>query len=109
MSDVWNLAAILEGTAKQGAVWNFHGDDLDVNLLFFRGTDGVARHVNGEVDVLGVVLEGEGVLTVDGAEKRIHGGEAFYIPRGAERSIRAAGYQVAYLSCHRRRRPLRPF
>ncbi|HZU11638.1 MAG TPA: cupin domain-containing protein [Chloroflexota bacterium] len=105
---VFPLAEILETTNAQGAVWSHEGRDLDVNLVFFRGVEGVETHVNDEVDVLGVVLEGEGVLTVDGTETRIHGGEAFYIPRGARRSIRAAGWQVAYLSCHPRRRGLRP-
>lgn len=105
---LWRLAEILEGTEGEGAVWSHRGADLDLNLVFFRGSGGVAAHRNDEVDVLGVVLEGEGVLTVDGEERRIHGGEAFYIPRGAERAIRAAGWQVAYLSCHPRRLGLKP-
>lgn len=104
----WDLCSILQSSDVEGAVWSTGGSDLNVNLVRFEGENGIDEHVNREVDVLGVVLEGEGVLVVDGRLSRLRAGVAFYIPRGSRRSIRSAGHRVAYLTCHRRRAGLLP-
>lgn len=82
--------------------------DLNVNLLRFTGERGIDPHVNSDVDVLIVVLDGEGVLTVDEETVTLAAGQAVIVPKGAKRSIRSAGEQVAYLTCHGVRRGLMP-
>jgi quercetin dioxygenase-like cupin family protein len=82
--------------------------DLNVNMLRFAGERGIEAHVNREVDVLIVALDGEGLLTVDGAPTLLSAGDAVIVPKGAERSIRANGDRFAYLTCHGQRRGLMP-
>jgi quercetin dioxygenase-like cupin family protein len=82
--------------------------DLNVNLLRFTGENGIQSHVNAEVDVLIVALDGEGVLTVDGEAVTLAAGQAVIVPKGASRSIRSNGDQIAYLTCHGVRRGLMP-
>ncbi len=82
--------------------------DLNVNMLRFTGDRGIEAHVNREVDVLIVALDGAGVLTVDGAETRLVAGDAAIVPKGTERSIRSNGDRFAYLTCHGQRRGLMP-
>lgn len=82
--------------------------DLNVNMLRFTGERGIEAHVNREVDVLIVALDGEGVLTVDGVPTALAAGDAVIVPKGTERSIRSNGDRFAYLTCHGQRRGLMP-
>jgi quercetin dioxygenase-like cupin family protein len=90
-----------------GAVWSLARGDLNVNLVRFADGDGVEAHVNTEVDVVGVVVAGEGTLEVDGKAVAIRAGDLFYVPKGARRAITAGG-DLAYLTCHQRRAGLMP-
>jgi mannose-6-phosphate isomerase-like protein (cupin superfamily) len=103
-----DLAALARDAAGRGPAWTLRSEDLDVNLLVFGAGEGVAEHVNGEVDVLLVGVAGEGVVAVDGRPHPLGAGQAVLIPKGARRSIRAAGERFAYLTCHRRRQGLWP-
>lgn len=96
-----------EETAHQPA-WAMRSADLNANLLVFDGIDGVAEHVNNEVDVLVVCVAGSGVITIDGVAHPITANQAVLIPVGASRSLAAAGSRFAYLTCHRRRAGLWP-
>ena len=103
--DLWGRLA--EGGS--GALAGLESTDLDVNLVRFAARAGVAPHVNSEVDVLLVVLAGEGVLTLDGVERPLAAGTALIIPKGAERGVRSvADGSIAYLTVHRRRGRLWP-
>jgi quercetin dioxygenase-like cupin family protein len=82
--------------------------DLDCNFLRFDHGEGVPLHINAQVDVAGVVLEGEGFLQVDGQQHLLTEGDFFYIPKGAARKLRSAGGPFAYLSFHARRPCLAP-
>lgn len=103
-----DLTALLTAARGPGPVWTLETDDLDVNLVRFEGGAGVPEHVNREVDVFGVVVQGRGVLEVDGVAYPLAPGQAFLVPKGAQRSIRAAGGPFAYVTCHRRRGRLWP-
>ena len=91
-----------------GVAWGYQGDDLNANLVVFHGTDGVATHVNNEVDVLVVGIAGTGIVEVDGERATLAAGQALIVPKGAARSLTAAGEFFAYLTCHRRRAGLLP-
>lgn len=107
-SDVVDLAAMARSTAARGPAWTHQSDDLNVNLLVFPGGEGVAAHVNAEVDVLLVGIAGDGVVEVDGRPIALGSGQALVVPKGARRSIRPLGDCFAYLTCHRRRAGLWP-
>ena len=106
--EVLDLQARL-AAGGSGAIAGLESADLDLNLVRFEGGAGVAAHVNPEVDVLLVVLEGAGALTLDGVERRLLAGTAVIVPKGAERAIRSDDDgALAYLTAHRRRARLWP-
>jgi quercetin dioxygenase-like cupin family protein len=88
--------------------WSTRSADLNVNLLHFQAGDGVAAHVNPEVDVLLVGVAGEGEVLAGEATYPLRPGRVVLIPKGLERSTRATSEHFAYLSCHRARRGLMP-
>jgi quercetin dioxygenase-like cupin family protein len=92
----------------QGPVFSLESPDFDCNFLRFDNGEGVPLHINAEMDVGGVVLEGEGFLQVDGQQFVLTEGDFFYIPKGTARKLRSAGGPFTYLSFHPRRPCLRP-
>ncbi|HEU0114499.1 MAG TPA: hypothetical protein VFQ80_07480 [Thermomicrobiales bacterium] len=107
-ADIVDLAALAQAYAAFSPVWTHQSGDLNVNLLVFERGDGVAEHVNAEVDVLLVGIAGEGEIAIDGRPQAVRAGLAAVIPKGARRAIRAKSDRFAYLTCHRRRAPLLP-
>lgn len=95
-------------TALQGPVWSRTTEQLNLNLLRFEAGEGVGLHVNAEVDVFGVVLEGRGQITIGDDIQIVEAGQVFVIPRGATRAFRALSSVFAYVSCHQRRAGLMP-
>lgn len=95
---------LVEGTRK-GAVWNGKSEDLNVNIVAWPPGEGVAPHVNTQVDVLFVGLQGEGWLEIDRRRERMEAGSVHLVPRGRLRSIRAESH-LLYLTCHRRQSEL---
>ena len=72
-------------TGAQGPLFSLESPDLDCNFLRFDEGEGVPLHINAQVDVAGVVLEGEGFLQVDGRQHLLTEGDFFYVPKGAAR------------------------
>ena len=103
-----DLSAIAGESSGRGPVWTAKSDDLNVNLVSMRAGEGIADHVNTELDVLIVGVSGEGVIGVNGESHSLGPGQLVLIPKGAVRSTRAATDRFAYLTCHRRRRELIP-
>src|SRR5688500_8145682 len=84
-----DLAAQGRAATAPGAAWTHQSEDLNVNVLVFASGEGVAEHINTEVDVLMVGIAGAGAVTVDGARQILQAGHALLIPKGANRSIRS--------------------
>jgi mannose-6-phosphate isomerase-like protein (cupin superfamily) len=91
-----------------GPAFSLESADLDCNFSRYDKGEGVLLHINAQVDVAGVVLEGEGFLQVDGQQHLLREGDFFYIPKGTARKLRSAGGPFAYLSFHARRPCLMP-
>lgn len=103
-----DLTVLATGSTTRRPAWAHQSADLNVNLLVLDTGDGVAAHVNAEVDVLLVGVAGEGHVEVDGVRLPLGPGRALVVPKGARRAISNAGDRFAYLSCHRRRADLWP-
>jgi hypothetical protein len=86
-----------------GPLWGMASRDLNATLLAWPAADGVAEHVNVELDVLLIVLDGSGIATVDRREHTITRGSALLIEKGSVRAIRAGPSGIRYLTVHRRR------
>ena len=103
-----NLFEVEADQRLHGPLFSLESPDLDCNFLRFDQGEGVPLHINAQVDVVGVVLEGEGILQVDGQQHLLVEGDFFYIPKGAARKLRSTGGPFAYLSFHARRPCLMP-
>jgi quercetin dioxygenase-like cupin family protein len=103
-----DLAALARSATAPGTVWTHQSADLNVNLLVFASDQGVAEHINTEVDVLLVGIAGAGAVTVDGTCQILRAGQALVISKNARRSTKGVSAPFAYLTCHRRRAGLRP-
>jgi quercetin dioxygenase-like cupin family protein len=108
----------VDRTGPSGAVWSLEdSDELNANLVVLAPGDSIPEHVNDELDVLCVVLGGEGVLVVDGRVWHLEPHISVLVPRGARRRITATASgadddlgvdaePLRYLTVHRRRAPL---
>jgi quercetin dioxygenase-like cupin family protein len=105
---VVDLIGLARREGARGPVWTAQSDDLNVNLLVFGAGEGIEAHVNTEVDVLLVGIDGAGTVEIDGTAHPLQAGELVTIPKGARRAIRAGSDRFAYLTCHRRRSALLP-
>ena len=103
-----DLAALAQAASSGGPAWAYQGDELNATLLVLDAGDGIATHVNNEVDVLLVGVSGEGMVEVDGTAHTLRPSVVLPIAKGSQRSITPVGGRLAYLSCHRRRAPLWP-
>jgi mannose-6-phosphate isomerase-like protein (cupin superfamily) len=99
-------AVDLLGGSGTGPLWGMASADLNATLLAWPPGHEVAEHVNAELDVLVIVLDGHGSATIDGASHDLVAGSAILIPRGTRRRITADEVGLRYLSVHRRRGPL---
>ncbi|MFB6856466.1 cupin domain-containing protein [Streptomyces sp. NPDC056341] len=91
--------------SRTGALWKLDGAarQLDANLVRLRPGTVVAEHVEPDLDVLLVVLEGDGALRRAGEEEQLAPGALVFIARGERRSVTAGAAGLAYLTAHRRR------
>ena len=103
-----DLHEIGQRASHSGPQWGHESDDLDLTLLSWQRGQSIEAHVNREVDVVWVGVEGAGVVTIDGQAQQLRPGVAIIIPKGCERSVRSTAERLVYLSLHRRRRGLMP-
>jgi len=90
----------------RGPLWGSDTDDLNATLLAWAAGDGPPEHVNGERDVLVLVLAGSALVTIDCTPHEMHAGDVVIVKKGLSRRITAGAEGVRYLSVHRRRAPL---
>jgi quercetin dioxygenase-like cupin family protein len=101
------MAEVVEA-GGEGVVWTLGaGADLNANLVRFGAGRGVGEHVNEEVDVIFVGVEGSGFVEVEGEEHALDAGKLIFAARSSRRSTRAGWDGFAYLTLQRRRGPIR--
>ncbi len=89
-----------------GPLWATESDDLDCTFVAWGSGQGVVEHVNAEVDVVMVVLSGNGRVFLDGRSMDLAPGAVLMIPKDVSRAIQAGEGGVAYLNVHKRRKRL---
>jgi mannose-6-phosphate isomerase-like protein (cupin superfamily) len=105
MADLLLLSLL---ATQSGPHWGMETEDLNATLLVWRQGEGIALHVNAEVDVLIVVLEGEAEVTVAEEVYRLGAGQTVAVRKGLARSLTAVSDRCAHLNVHARRRKLMP-
>jgi quercetin dioxygenase-like cupin family protein len=103
-----DLVEMAVAAPGHGPIWTEQTDDLNINLLRFNRGEGVAEHINPDLDVILIGISGSGLVTVDGTSQVVTAHQLLTIPKGATRSIEATDEVFAYLSIHRRRPALMP-
>ena len=96
----------LSAGAGNGPLWGMASHDLNATLLAWPAGHALAEHINAELDVLVVVLDGSATVTIDDAPHELSAPATILVPRGTRRALRAGDGGARYLSVHRRRRPL---
>jgi quercetin dioxygenase-like cupin family protein len=95
-----------ECAVGDGVQWGIETRDLDVNLVHLDPLSRVETHLNLEVDVVILGLEGTGWIWLGADEHRLDPQVLAVAPRGITRSIAAGRDGLTYVTLHRRRRPL---
>ena len=104
---VADLDSIAPGPGADGVIWTLpQSGDLNANLVSLSPSATMSEHRNTVVDVLIVVLAGDGTLTVGDQESALGGHSAALVPRGSSRSIQAGSRGLRYLTVHLARPPL---
>lgn len=98
-----DAVALVHESTHGGVCWGGASDDLNLTLVSWPSHGGVAAHVNTEVDVLLVGVEGAGEVMVDNKAFPLAAGQVLLIPKNSERAIRSTSARFAYWSIHRRR------
>lgn len=93
---------------ETGPLFGGESEDLDFTLLRWNAGEGVAEHINSEVDVIMVVLQGSGTLWIDENETSLGAGHAVMIPKNTKRRMQAGSQGIRYLNVHKRRKRLMP-
>jgi quercetin dioxygenase-like cupin family protein len=103
-----DVASLIDTVRGQRILWTHTSADLNVNIVALRPGEEIGDHTNNAVDVLLVVLRGQGTISVQSQNSAVQTGQALIISKGAPRSIRASAEEFVYLTCHVKRPGLWP-
>ncbi|MFD6325759.1 cupin domain-containing protein [Streptomyces sp. NPDC058442] len=107
LCDTAALAALEDAPA--GALWRLAepGRQLDANVVRIPPGRRVDTHREPDLDVLLLVLAGEGSLTAPDGTRPLRAGTLIWLPHGSTRSLAADDEGLTCLTVHRRRPGLR--
>ncbi|MET8942805.1 hypothetical protein ABZX30_04240 [Streptomyces sp. NPDC004542] len=98
-----------------GALWRLAepGRQLDANVVLLPPARRVAPHTEPDLDVLLLIVAGEGTLISTRGTQTLGTGSVAWLPHGSTRGLVAGEAGMSYLTVHRRRpgmqiRPARP-
>jgi quercetin dioxygenase-like cupin family protein len=90
-----------------GVLWKLteSGRQLDANVVRLAPGDRITAHTEPQMDVLVLVVSGDGVLGTGpaGESQPLAEGALAWLPHGASRSISAGAAGLTYVTVHRRR------
>ncbi|MFD8154343.1 cupin domain-containing protein [Streptomyces sp. NPDC059720] len=105
-----NTVSIAEaGSESTGALWRLAepGRQLDANLVRVPPHGHIDAHAEPDLDVLLLVVTGEGALGPAEREQALEPGSLVWLPHGSVRSLTAGAGGLAYVTVHRRRPGMR--
>ncbi|CAL9633446.1 hypothetical protein [Streptomyces sp. enrichment culture] len=108
LCDTADLAAA-PGDTSAGALWRLAepGRQLDANVVRLPPGHRVETHREPELDVLLLVLGGDGTLTAPDGPHPLAAGTLTWLPHGSTRGLAAGPDGLTYLTVHRRRPGMR--
>ncbi|MFI8092225.1 cupin domain-containing protein [Streptomyces sp. NPDC086080] len=108
LCDTAALGAAVDDTSA-GALWRLEepGRQLDANVVRLPPGHQVDTHREPELDVLLLVLAGDGTLTAPDGPHALSAGTLTWLPHGSTRRLAAGPGGLTYLTTHRRRPGMR--
>lgn len=96
---------IAAGPASTGALWRLAepGRQLDANLIRVPPQGSVDAHAEPDLDVLLLVVAGDGTLGSAAGPCPVESGSLVWLPHGSVRSVTAGESGLSYVTVHRRR------
>lgn len=91
-----------------GPQWGQESEELDVTVLSWERGNGLEAHINHELDVVLVILQGAGQAYIEDQLIALHAGMVLLIAKGQVRAITSTSDRLTYASVHRRRPALIP-
>lgn len=90
---------------RSGALWRLDEDErqLDADLIRLPAHQRIELDHAPDVDVLLVVVAGDGAATTDTGALALAPHTLLWLPRGSQRAIEAGAHGLAYLTVHRKR------
>ena len=90
---------------SRGALWKLAepGRQLDANLVHLPPGQHVGTHAEPDLDVLLLVVAGDGIIGTTGHALPLAKGTILWLPHGSSRSVAAGDDGMSYLTVHRRR------
>jgi quercetin dioxygenase-like cupin family protein len=103
LCDVQALAALQDAPA--GALWRLaeSGRQLDANVVHLPAGGRVGTHAEPDLDVLLLVVAGDGTMDTVEGPMALAGGALCWLPHGSTRSVSAGAGGLTYVTVHRRR------
>ncbi|MFC8783929.1 cupin domain-containing protein [Streptomyces nigra] len=100
-----DVTALTEAPASAGVLWKLSepGRQLDANVVHLPPGRRVDPHVEPDLDVLLLVVAGDGTVTGSGGEENLTTGGLLWLPRGSRRALAAGEQGLSYVTVHRRR------
>ncbi|MFF5488626.1 cupin domain-containing protein [Streptomyces virginiae] len=97
------------GPASTGAVWRLSepGRQLDANIVRISAGQRVETHTEPDLDVLLLVVAGDGTLVTSDGPCLLSEGILTWLPHGSTRGIVAGKEGLSYVTVHRRRPGMR--
>jgi quercetin dioxygenase-like cupin family protein len=97
------------GPASTGAVWRLSepGRQIDANIVRIPAGRRVETHAEPDLDVLLLVVAGDGTLVTPEGPHPLREGGLAWLPHGSTRGLEAGEQGMAYLTVHRRRPGMR--
>lgn len=92
-----------------GAAWRLAepGRQLDANVVRLPPGERIDTHAEPDLDVLLLVLAGDGTIGTENGPEPLSGGTLLWLPHGSSRSLTAGDTGLSYLTVHRRRPGMR--
>ncbi|MFG1812217.1 hypothetical protein ACGFIF_00510 [Kribbella sp. NPDC049174] len=103
LADLHALAG--DSRVPAGARWTLAepGRQLDANLVHLPPGRQVDSHVEPDLDVVLVVVAGDGSVGTPEGRQQVANGNLIWLPHGAARELTAGPAGLSYLTVHRRR------
>lgn len=104
LGDVHELTGADPGTGSMIA-WRLREQarQLDANLVRLAPGEHIGSHIERDLDVLVLIVTGEGVLHTEDGDQPLRSGSLAWLPSGASRGFTADQHGLDYLTVHTRR------